>query len=199
MSAVDWGQAPEGAVAYVTNDSILGFRNKWIIAERLGAIVHIGLQPAPSFGMSVSVTIRPSVAEAELRAEVERLKSMYDDALETAGRALTQKEVLQNRMVDIDALTAERDQLRAELERLRGEVALFESRSDELMIGAAQVTAERDQLRAENTALIEQCAKACEAEAVDSEATGEDGDHAYNAALEHAAAAIRALNAKGPF
>lgn len=38
----------------------------------------------------------------------------------------------------------------------------------------------------------EACAKACEAEAVDAAATNEQTDHAYNTALTHAAAAIRA-------
>jgi len=38
----------------------------------------------------------------------------------------------------------------------------------------------------------EACAVACECEAVDAAATNEQTDHAYNAALTHAAAAIRA-------
>lgn len=37
----------------------------------------------------------------------------------------------------------------------------------------------------------EACAQAVEAEAVDAQETGAEGDHAYNRALEHAAAAIR--------
>ena len=64
---------------------------------------------------------------------------------------------------------------------------------------AAALTNERDQLRAENLALIEQCAQACEAESVDADETGSAEDRAYNMAITHAAAAIRALNVKGPF
>lgn len=41
----------------------------------------------------------------------------------------------------------------------------------------------------------EECAKACEAEAVDAEQTGEENDKAYNMALKHAAAAIRGRGA----
>lgn len=37
----------------------------------------------------------------------------------------------------------------------------------------------------------EECAQAVEAEAVDAQETGAEGDHAYNRALEHAATAIR--------
>jgi hypothetical protein len=38
----------------------------------------------------------------------------------------------------------------------------------------------------------ERCAKLCEAEKVEANLTGEPTDHAYNTALRHAAAAIRA-------
>jgi len=41
-------------------------------------------------------------------------------------------------------------------------------------------------------AVGEECAKVCEEEAVDAASTGDSGDEAYNAALTHAAAAIRA-------
>lgn len=70
----------------------------------------------------------------------------------------------------------------------------YRSHKDEVF--DAVVTLATDALLAAVALTYEECAKVCESERVDAEATGDVGDIAYNAALRHAAEAIRQRSPK---
>ena len=70
--------------------------------------------------------------------------------------------------------------------------------ANELEAELAAAQEDNKRLAADNAALVEverivreECARVCEAEYVDAEATGTAEDKAYNCAIEHCAAAIR--------
>ena len=127
MSEVDWSQAPEGAVSYKVS-SFGQFLWTICTASETSAVV------APDFGLEHGVYIRPSAAEAELRVEVERLRQSLHDIQKPgalnhfASRWDQINRILEaagiepdpdNWVNDVQTLVTERDQLRAELERVR--------------------------------------------------------------------------------
>lgn len=131
MSAVDWSKAPEGAVAYICRLVFGSPFCHWLMARHTHEWVNTDTILAPDFGLPPGVTIRPSSAEAELRAEVERLRhslhdiqkpgalnhfaSRWDQINGILGAAGIEPDP-DNWVNDVDTLVTERDQLRAELE-----------------------------------------------------------------------------------
>ena len=84
--------------------------------------------------------------------------------------------------------------------RLRIEADLYEQCGDTKITRHYRAAADEiERLRAENerlrAATIEECAKAVEAEGLE-DAPNNDADRAYDSAIEHAIAAIRALGEK---
>lgn len=75
MSAVDWSQAPEGAVAHAVYHQHHANRGVWILIGHGPFSVNTTPVVADTYGLPPGLTMRPSAAEAELRAEVERLQA----------------------------------------------------------------------------------------------------------------------------
>ena len=132
-----------------------------------------GDQAYALFGELLSSANKSSAAEAELRAEVEMARHSLHDIQKPGA---------------LNHFASRWDQINGILG-----AAGIEPDPDNWVNDVHTLVTERDQLRDENSALIEKCAQACEAEAVEPDGTAAEEDRAYNMAITHAAAAIRAL------
>lgn len=230
MKAIDWSQAPEGAVAHAVYHQHHANRGVWILIGHGPFSVNTTPVVADTYGLPPGLTMRPSTdlrritadwciesdwiedGDSDKRLPIERRLQAVHDQLKAKGAAEAELRAEVERLAAIVNATRGTD-AQIEKERSIAAAAIYgavaagadgkECPDGHWLSGAHEAgecmrifRAEVGQLRAENSELIEQCAKACEAEAVDAEATGEDGDNAYNAAIAHAAAAIRALKAQ---